>query len=124
MKTSELYHAQLEGDVLILTLQSQAQNMAESAAISERQRLPSEYIRVAATHAVVDFNQLSYFTSMLLEALLQLWKSVEARNGRMALYNLAPIGREIISVSHFDRLWPICDTREQALQAVLADVPR
>jgi anti-anti-sigma factor len=124
MTTAELYHAQLEGEVLILTLQNQAKYMADSAAISERQLLPSEYIRVAATHAVVDFNQLSYFTSMLLEALLQLWKSVKTRNGRMALCNLAPIGREIIAVPHFDRLWPICDTREQALQAVLTDTPR
>ncbi len=124
MTTSELYLSQLEGEVLILTLQNEAKCMPDSAVISERQLLRAEYLRVAATHAVVDFNHLGYFTSTLLEALLQLWKAVKTRNGRMALCNLSPVGREIIAVPHFDHLWPICDTREQAVHEVLTGSPR
>jgi hypothetical protein len=47
-----------------------------------------------------------------------LWQKVRAGKGKMVLCNVSDVGREILHVSRFDTLWPICDSCEKALEAV------
>jgi hypothetical protein len=58
--------------------------------------------------------EIPYFGSTMLEWMVQMWKRVSAKGGKLATCNASPIGREILSAARFDKLWGICDTRAQA----------
>ena len=122
MNHADLFRSCLEGDVFMVTLHKQVSRMEDSFALREQQSLSSEFSHSPAKHAIIDFQQLSYFTSVLLEALIQLWRVVNSRNGRMLLCELSQIGREIIAVSHLDELWTVCETREDAMRLASADI--
>ena len=59
----------------------------------------------------------------MLEAMLVLWKRIVDSGGRMAVCNASPTIRDILRVSRFETLWPVCDTLDSAL-AVVGGEPR
>ena len=69
-------------------------------------------------HAVVDLEQSAYFGTSMLQAMAAIWKRVRARGGKMAVCNVSDTGREILRVTRFDTLWPICSSQQEALEAV------
>jgi anti-anti-sigma factor len=66
-------------------------------------------------NVVVDLGQIPYFGSTVLEWMVQLWRRVKAKGGKMATCNASPIGREVLAAARFDLLWGIFDSRQQAL---------
>jgi anti-anti-sigma factor len=67
---------------------------------------------------VLDFGRTAYFGSSALAFFVRLWKAVSARGGRMAFCNLSSEEREILKHTRLDSLWPVCGTREEAMQRV------
>jgi anti-anti-sigma factor len=74
-------------------------------------------------HVVLDFSQTDYYGSTALGFFLKLWKRVQDRQGGMAFCNVSDHEREILRVTKLDRLWPICTSRSEALQAVRQSLP-
>jgi anti-anti-sigma factor len=72
----------------------------------------------AIKRVVVDLGEVSYFGSIMLEALLQLWNGLQDVEGKLALCCVSDVGREILCLAKFDTLWPICSSRSEALAAV------
>lgn len=64
---------------------------------------------------VLDLSSLPYFGSTMLEFMIYLWKRVRANQGQMVIYGPTVVGREILQAVKFDRLWPLTDSREEAL---------
>jgi hypothetical protein len=54
----------------------------------------------------------------VLAFFVKLWKWVGNRNGRLVFCNLSEHEKEILEVAHLGQLWPICETKGEALQAV------
>ena len=71
-------------------------------------------------NVVIDFHRTDYYASTALIFFMRLWTRVKRGNGLMAFCNLSDHEKEILQVTKLDRLWPICESREQALQAVRA----
>jgi anti-anti-sigma factor len=69
-------------------------------------------------HVVLDFAKTDYYGSTALGLFLKLWKRVKMQQGRMAFCNVSDHEQEILRITNLDRLWPICPTRREALQAV------
>ena len=69
-------------------------------------------------NVVLNFGKTDYFGSTALTLFIRLWKTVRARDGRMALCNVSDYEREILAVAKFDSLWPIYPSVEEALAAV------
>ncbi len=69
-------------------------------------------------HIVVDFTNTSYFGSTALGLFLKLWRRVRLRRGHMAFCGLSERESEILRLTKLDTLWSICETREEALEAV------
>jgi anti-anti-sigma factor len=69
-------------------------------------------------NVVVDFGESDYYGSGALGFFLRFWKAVKERGGRMALCNVSAHAKEILRVTNLDRLWPICPSRAEALEAV------
>jgi anti-anti-sigma factor len=67
---------------------------------------------------VLDFRKTDYYGSTALGFFVKLWKRVRDRDGRMAFCGVSDHEREILRVTHLDGMWPICSSREEAVQAV------
>ena len=118
MTELSFFEFEVTGDVFVVTVRQHTCNATSAALLSEEKLLASEFTTSAAIHAVVDFRHLEYFNSIVLKALFRLWTSVESKLGRMAICELSSVGNEIIAISGLQQLWPICQTREQALQKI------
>jgi stage II sporulation protein AA (anti-sigma F factor antagonist) len=69
-------------------------------------------------NVVVDLCRTDYCGSTALGLIVRLWRRVRQNGGRMALCNLSEHEREIFAIAKLDSLWPICLSREDALQAI------
>ena len=67
---------------------------------------------------VLDFYKTDFYGSMALAFFVKLWKWARNRNGRLIFCNLSGHEKEILEVAHLDQLWPICDTKSEALRTV------
>jgi anti-anti-sigma factor len=109
-----------EGDCLWVTPQSSHQDLCLSA---EMDALRAEIDDNGIVRVIVDLSTLPYFGSMLLDFLVVLWRRVGRRDGRLILYKPSPVGREVLSAAKLDQLWPLAETREEAIElAHIADV--
>lgn len=107
-----------EGEALVVAPQRDVGVLTDSALMPEIESVLERLRGDSTSRVVVDFEQTTYFGSSMLEALLVLWRHLQASNGRMALCNLSNDEREILRVARFDTLWSICGTRSEALAAV------
>lgn len=70
---------------------------------------------------VFDLTRVDYFGSMFLALLLRCWKLVQARGGMMALAGVSVRAKELLRLTSLDMVWPIYASRQEAIEALLAD---
>jgi anti-anti-sigma factor len=71
-----------------------------------------------AGRVVIDLRHADYFGSSALGFFLRIWKRVCSVGGRLAMCHVSAHAKEILELTSLDRLWPICESRKQALAAV------
>lgn len=94
-------------------------SLSDHALLDEVRDVATQLEHRPTAGVVVDLGQVPYFGSYLLEALNTIWSGVAARNGKMALCNVSPVGTEILKLAKFDQRWPLVETVEQARSAIL-----
>jgi anti-anti-sigma factor len=115
---TSLFETRREGDTLVI---SPAANLGEldslgiTAAAGGVLRL---WQTLPVRNVVLDFWRTDYVGAAALGLLVQLWKAVRDRGGRMALCNVSDHLCEILNVCHLDRLWPVYPSHKAALTAV------
>ena len=72
---------------------------------------------------ILDFAGTDYYGSTALGFFLKLWKRVRSLDGKMAFCNVSPHEREVLRLMCLDTLWPICDTRKEATEALRTGHP-
>jgi anti-sigma B factor antagonist len=68
-----------------------------------------------------DLSQVDYFGSMFLALLIRCWKLALSHGGSMALSGVTSRTRELLRVTSLDIVWPIYDTRHEAMEAFELD---
>jgi anti-sigma B factor antagonist len=71
-----------------------------------------------ARHVIMDFHKTDYYGSTALAFFVNVWKTVRRHGGHMAFCGVSQHERQILTLTRLDTLWSICDTREEALDAV------
>jgi anti-anti-sigma factor len=69
-------------------------------------------------NVILDFGKTDYYGSTALGFFMELWKRVTVRNGQMAFCNVSDHGNELLQITKPDHLWPICSSRNEALEAI------
>lgn len=66
---------------------------------------------------LLDLTATRFFGSGFIEVLLRTWRELQLRpNSRMVMASVQTYCREILAITHLDRLWPIADTRAEGLK--------
>lgn len=74
------------------------------------------------TRLALDMNRVDYLSSSGVAILVGLKRRTETRNGKIVLFRLQPIVRDLLQVMKLDRYFVIVDDEDQAL-ASLRTVP-
>ncbi len=73
----------------------------------------------APPQVVLDLSVTEFFGSSFIEVLFRAWNRLQHKpGGKMALVGLGPYCREVLEITHLDKLWPMYDTRDAALKAM------
>lgn len=120
MSNIKFFHVEPQGPTLVFTAASNMGSLVEDDVRSEWEALLREFDVHNARHAVMDLGALDYFGSIMLELMVVLWKRVSAKHGKMVICNVSHVGKEILHTAKFHTIWPIVDTREEALAIVAA----
>lgn len=100
----------------ILRVCEAVSSLADTRVLAEMDEVVQRLRDEQTADVVVDLGQADYFGSTLLEALRMLWNDLHARGGRLVLCNLSSVGREVLEISHFDRIWHLAGSRADALR--------
>ena len=71
---------------------------------------------------VLDLSHTKFFGSAFIEILFRTWNRLNARDGgRFAISGLTEYCKEVIEVTHLNRLWEFFDTCDDAIAALSGD---
>ncbi len=113
-----LFEVEREGDTIVVVPSVDLREM-EYQRIEEGARgLLALLGGAGVKNVVVDFHKTDFYGSTALGFFVKLWKRARERGGRMAFCNVSAHEKDILQVTHLDRLWPICPSRAEALEAV------
>lgn len=67
---------------------------------------------------VVNFENVSFFSSSAINKLIVLEKHIRARGGEIRLTNLRPEVRDLFSYTHLDQVFQIRDNEKEAIESL------
>jgi anti-anti-sigma factor len=111
-----IFDVSTRGDALVIAPLRNISSLAEDEVQSQWEEILGLLRDGNVKNVIFDFHGISYFGSSMLEAMLVLWKRIRPGGGRMAVCNVGPDAREILRLSKFDTIWPVCSSLEEALQ--------
>jgi anti-anti-sigma factor len=68
-----------------------------------------------------DLSQVDNFGSMFLALLIRCWKLALSQGGTMAISGVTPRTRELLRITSLDTVWPIYETKAEAIEAFELD---
>jgi anti-anti-sigma regulatory factor len=120
MSEPRYFATRSDGKLLIVEVLQPVGSLADDSVLHELDCIVRGIRETKPKAAIVDFHQIAYFGSSLLEALRAMWRELEPFGSQMVLCNLSPVGREIILLAKFDHVWSIADDVAAAKQQVVA----
>ncbi len=110
-----------EGDVTVVVFGPEQRQLDEVGL----EKIGRQLVEVAQTAnppwLVLDMAPTEFFGSSFIETLFRVWKKLNAQPGaKFAVSGLQPYCREVLEVTHLDRLWPLPATRTEAVAAFVA----
>ena len=67
---------------------------------------------------VIDLSYTKFFGSSFIEVLFRVWNRVNGAGGKFALAGLTSYCREVLEITHLDKLWPMLPNADEAVSAV------
>jgi anti-anti-sigma factor len=67
---------------------------------------------------VIDLAEITFLNGIVLRAIRQIWKRMAEGGGNLAVCNVSDIGKEILRINRYDKLWEIYDSCEEAVIAM------
>lgn len=118
MSARRFFSIEPGADALIVVVHEGVGSLADAEVMSQFGDLVKHVQTSAVKRIIVDMGEVEYFGSIVLEALLRVWNEVRGPDGKLVLCHVSDVGKEILELARFDTLWPICDSRAEALETV------
>lgn len=106
------------GDTLIVMPRESVSSLAGNDIEAELPRILDAMKRHRSRHIVIDLGSTECLGSLMLAVMLALSTRVGRDGGALALCNVSGVGREVLQITRFESLWPVCNSRSEALEQV------
>lgn len=115
------FQIQWRGDVLIVMPTGNVEELSWEL-IEQAAEIVMQPIRSAENPSVLfDLSQIKYMGSVFLSLILRCYKHVKSRRGELALCGANQMAKELLRITALDTLWPIYESREEALMTLQSD---
>jgi len=114
-----LFSVEQHDDVLVVIPMEDAGSLIDRQIRQEWEQILADSEEPVA-RIVLDLKKMHYFGSVMLEWMISVWRHVQQHKGAFAACNASTVGGEILKIAKFDSLWPIFNTREEAIEWVRA----
>ncbi len=115
---SKFFATERVGETLIAFPGGNVRSLAGPEFSVDRAALVEEIRHPDVRAVVVDFANVEFFGSLLLDTLCMAWKHARECGAGMALCNVSPLGQEILRKAKLNVLWPVFPSRDQAIEAL------
>lgn len=107
-----------EGDVTVVVF-GPGQRQLDEVGL---EALQSQLVAIARDanppRLVLDMSVTEFFGSSFIEILFKVWKQLNTQpDARFAIAGLQEYCREVLQITHLDKLWPLFPTRAEAVAA-------
>lgn len=121
MSTTGPLNVVKEGDVTVVVFGTEQRQLDELGL----ERIGRQLVEVAQAATppllVLDMAATEFFGSSFIEVLFRVWKKLSLQPGaKFSISGLQPYCREVLEVTHLDRLWPLHGTRADAVAGMQA----
>jgi anti-anti-sigma factor len=117
-RQTDLFVIERDGDILILTPQKDLREFEYQHIESGAREVLDMLGKGTVNNLVMDFHKTDYYGSTALGFFIKLWKRVRSRNGQLAFCNVSAHEMEVLRATSLASLWPICASRQEAIEAV------
>ena len=114
----QLIRTEAAGDIMVLELCSGISSLADHKILNELDEIREQRRAIGCSKLIIDLAEAPFFGSSLLELIRVLWNDISQEGGRIVICNPSPVGREVLEVAKFDQIWPVLETREEALASL------
>lgn len=121
MSPLQLLRCEAIRDVMLLELRDTVGITPDYAILDEFEAVRRQRRSLECNKVVFDLAQAMFFGSTLLELIRMLWNDLAEVHGQLVLCNPSRFGREVLGIAKFDQIWPLVETREQALSLLSSD---
>lgn len=107
------------GDALVVVVKGEVEDL-DWTLVEQAADIILDPLRgsMAPPLVVFDLSEVRYFGSVFLALLLKCQKLIKPRGGVLVLCSLSDLARDLLHTTALDTLWPIYDTRGEALEAI------
>ncbi|MER3415869.1 MAG: anti-sigma factor antagonist [Gemmataceae bacterium] len=107
------------GDIVVIVPASEVESLQWGLIEQAAEIVLAPLKRQPASGVIVDLSQVSYFGSVFLSLLLRCYKLIRQQGGEMVLAAPSERARELLRLTAFDTIWPIYESRQEALVALI-----
>lgn len=109
------------GDTLIISPSGHCEELGWDL-IDQAARIVLQPIKSVNLPSVVfDLSGLRFVGSVFLSLMLRCYKLVKSRGGEFVICEANGMARELLHITKMDTLWPVYDSREDALMSLEGD---
>ena len=106
-------------DVTCIRLGEEFENLDEQILESIREAMLEAAGKADPPRVVVDLPHTRFFGSSFIEVLFRVWNRINGiPGGRFAISGLSSYCREVLQVTHLDKLWELHDSLEDAVSSL------
>lgn len=104
-----------DGNVTVVVFGDDLKHLDEPSVIDVGQKLLEIADRAPHPFVVLDMHATEFFGSSFIEAVFRLWKKLNTKPGaKFGIAALQPYCREVLEVTHLDKLWSLFESKEAA----------
>lgn len=106
------------GDVTVIAFGTQFETLDEFTLDQVRDFVLEAAKSANPPRVVIDLSHTKFFGSSFIEVLFRVWNRVNSAGGKFALAGLTSYCREVLEVTHLDKLWPMLPNEAEAVATV------
>ncbi len=108
-----------DGDTTVVVFGAKCKHIDELIVEQASREVMDAVLAAAPPQVILDLSVTEFFGSSFIEVLFRAWNRLQQKpGGKLSLVGLGPYCREVLAITHLDKLWPMYDTREAALTAM------
>ncbi|MBM82775.1 MAG: hypothetical protein CMJ78_19610 [Planctomycetaceae bacterium] len=104
-------------DVTIIVFGSDYENLDEQCLDDVRDLILNTAEEADPPRMLLDLSNTSFFGSSFIEVLFRVWNRMNGKDGKFAITGLTPYCKEVLEITHLDRIWGIYDSQDEAFAA-------